>query len=102
MIRRPPRSTLFPYTTLFRSAHLRIAERREIGRGERAELGGCELADLGRGERARRRPTHALKLDAVYALKQRRVEGGDRGGMQRRELGAGERPQLSGCALADR
>src|SRR2546429_1363103 len=24
MIRRPPRSTLFPYTTLFRSAHLRI------------------------------------------------------------------------------
>src|SRR2546425_8568118 len=25
MIRRPPRSTLFPYTTLFRSAHDRIA-----------------------------------------------------------------------------
>src|SRR2546427_8575570 len=25
MIRRPPRSTLFPYTTLFRSAALRIA-----------------------------------------------------------------------------
>src|SRR2546428_7228563 len=24
MIRRPPRSTLFPYTTLFRSAHARI------------------------------------------------------------------------------
>src|SRR2546422_4953656 len=24
MIRRPPRSTLFPYTTLFRSLHLRI------------------------------------------------------------------------------
>src|SRR5688572_31930310 len=24
MIRRPPRSTLFPYTTLFRSPHLRI------------------------------------------------------------------------------
>src|SRR5256885_12599973 len=28
MIRRPPRSTLFPYTTLFRSG--RIAERRSI------------------------------------------------------------------------
>src|SRR3712207_7734369 len=27
MIRRPPRSTLFPYTTLFRSRGLRIAER---------------------------------------------------------------------------
>src|SRR3712207_8302004 len=25
MIRRPPRSTLFPYTTLFRSCHLRSA-----------------------------------------------------------------------------
>src|SRR2546422_6687524 len=24
MIRRPPRSTLFPYTTLFRSLHLRL------------------------------------------------------------------------------
>src|SRR2546430_5970709 len=30
MIRRPPRSTLFPYTTLFRSA----------ARGDRADLGG--------------------------------------------------------------
>src|SRR2546429_5953924 len=27
MIRRPPRSTLFPYTTLFRSSSLPIAER---------------------------------------------------------------------------
>src|SRR2546422_11235959 len=26
MIRRPPRSTLFPYTTLFRSVHLRSAD----------------------------------------------------------------------------
>src|SRR5258708_14687880 len=26
MIRRPPRSTLFPYTTLFRSCTLRLAE----------------------------------------------------------------------------
>src|SRR3712207_7981831 len=25
MIRRPPRSTLFPYTTLFRSAHYHVA-----------------------------------------------------------------------------
>src|SRR2546422_6765391 len=27
MIRRPPRSTLFPYTTLFRSVHRRALER---------------------------------------------------------------------------
>src|SRR2546422_11042567 len=32
MIRRPPRSTLFPYTTLFRSRHARqIAQRRRRG-----------------------------------------------------------------------
>src|SRR3712207_7954702 len=29
MIRRPPRSTLFPYTTLFRS-HLPVGEREEV------------------------------------------------------------------------
>src|SRR3712207_8637565 len=30
MIRRPPRSTLFPYTTLFRSDHALRAERPEL------------------------------------------------------------------------
>src|SRR5256885_8718156 len=39
MIRRPPRSTLFPYTTLFRS----------LGRGERG-LDGIRVGDVG-GER---------------------------------------------------
>src|SRR3712207_8102596 len=40
MIRRPPRSTLFPYTTLFRSDRLgvevvrRLVEEKEVGRGE--------------------------------------------------------------------
>src|SRR3712207_7095326 len=32
MIRRPPRSTLFPYTTLFRSDCHRFAERRFAGK----------------------------------------------------------------------
>src|SRR3712207_7738043 len=31
MIRRPPRSTLFPYTTLFRSARLPVAGRQAPG-----------------------------------------------------------------------
>src|SRR3982751_3441261 len=31
MIRRPPRSTLFPYTTLFRSAGRGVAPRRRVG-----------------------------------------------------------------------
>src|SRR2546425_6606261 len=33
MIRRPPRSTLFPYTTLFRSART-IADHEQMGLGE--------------------------------------------------------------------
>src|SRR2546428_5755976 len=33
MIRRPPRSTLFPYTTLFRSAFVDIAEAPALERG---------------------------------------------------------------------
>src|SRR3712207_7166822 len=32
MIRRPPRSTLFPYTTLFRSVHRAARPRRRHGR----------------------------------------------------------------------
>src|SRR2546421_8366820 len=38
MIRRPPRSTLFPYTTLFRSTTERQATRREVD--EPAASGG--------------------------------------------------------------
>src|SRR2546427_5987237 len=33
MIRRPPRSTLFPYTTLFRSARCRVAPLGAVARG---------------------------------------------------------------------
>src|SRR3712207_7040576 len=38
MIRRPPRSTLFPYTTLFRShiASKQIHQRRHAGQGDRS------------------------------------------------------------------
>src|SRR3712207_7143168 len=52
MIRRPPRSTLFPYTTLFRSAHNLVEHNREaVDRIadrliERRELYGDELVEL--------------------------------------------------------
>src|SRR3712207_7438170 len=45
MIRRPPRSTLFPYTTLFRSAHYREPS----GPGVRVDSGvlsGSEITPL--------------------------------------------------------
>src|SRR2546422_9504020 len=59
MIRRPPRSTLFPYTTLFRSFPL-VADSPEpklahqaTGEGVRAWLGAeCGLPPIGIGEPA--------------------------------------------------
>src|SRR5437868_9986422 len=38
MIRRPPRSTLFPYTTLFRSGNLAARELAQLGRQILASL----------------------------------------------------------------
>src|SRR3712207_7104854 len=40
MIRRPPRSTLFPYTTLFRSGLAPVARAARVGLQERREVGG--------------------------------------------------------------
>src|SRR2546427_5406186 len=48
MIRRPPRSTLFPYTTLFRSCRRRASRPRRRARARRAR---------GRGRPRRRVPT---------------------------------------------
>src|SRR5690348_17575870 len=39
MIRRPPRSTLFPYTTLFRSPHSHFGKRSQHARQEGREVG---------------------------------------------------------------
>src|SRR2546429_2165386 len=38
MIRRPPRSTLFPYTTLFRSLHLAVGRDRDAAEGDRESV----------------------------------------------------------------
>src|SRR2546426_7992298 len=55
MIRRPPRSTLFPYTTLFRSLHARV-----LRAGARLPPTGRHLQHLGeRGDDARARPARA-------------------------------------------
>src|SRR5258708_13990274 len=52
MIRRPPRSTLFPYTTLFRSRNRNLIIRQSIGpRGEHRAKTRCQPADIpGRSE----------------------------------------------------
>src|SRR3712207_9570238 len=56
MIRRPPRSTLFPYTTLFRSLHVdrddavaeRAQHRGDVGASDRRPEGVDLEDDLGR------------------------------------------------------
>src|SRR3712207_7173563 len=67
MIRRPPRSTLFPYTTLFRSGRdlLRRQPLRMEHRGEERHHGadGRELRGVERGETGRRPAlTHRLNV----------------------------------------
>src|SRR5438270_6140874 len=51
MIRRPPRSTLFPYTTLFRSQEVRARIRRADAREQIADGGAAveHVVDAARG-----------------------------------------------------
>src|SRR3712207_7962014 len=63
MIRRPPRSTLFPYTTLFRSA----AQQEDVAglhvRDERVEVGVPVAAQCAREHVAQRMGRDALRRD---------------------------------------
>src|SRR5688572_31326408 len=63
MIRRPPRSTLFPYTTLFRSVRGQEGVLRPQRPAEDGELGPVRLVDergLTREVHARRAAQHAV------------------------------------------
>src|SRR5260221_7787780 len=85
MIRRPPRSTLFPYTTLFRSlgclelldagndvAHLAGAQHvaRHVGRGEHAQV----VVFIGSADRksTRLNSSHTVISHAVFCLKKKK------------------------------
>src|SRR5437588_1108633 len=81
MLRRPPRSTLFPYTTLFRSPSCRRSTRvRRDGRGVRRR---ARTRDRGRGRTLRstclrdRKSTrlnssHTVISYAVFCLKKKK------------------------------
>src|SRR2546427_3433445 len=84
MIRRPPRSTLFPYTTLFRSVRVRDdvgvaleqVEDRERVRGERPQPARGLLAVLGERPVVDRKSTrlnssHSQISYAVFCLKKK-------------------------------
>src|SRR2546425_3756401 len=60
MIRRPPRSTLFPYTTLFRSLWVRPRATRRVGAGRRRRAGHAH-----RGQRRGQDDDDPLDLGAA-------------------------------------
>src|SRR2546430_12754784 len=66
MIRRPPRSTLFPYTTLFRSVRVprlaAVEAPAEVLVGHPVHVALHEPADAAVGRRARRRRTGGVHL----------------------------------------
>src|SRR3712207_8726897 len=66
MIRRPPRSTLFPYTTLFRSLleWLQVPRRHRVAEGD--GLGGLVLLDLPDFDSVEL--AHRLEVDRVLEL----------------------------------
>src|SRR5258708_31803838 len=66
MIRRPPRSTLFPYTTLFRSLHERDGEL-PADPEEVLEVGGADLLLL-------TQERHELVLDQLVTLLRQKKE----------------------------
>src|SRR3712207_9059589 len=64
MIRRPPRSTLFPYTTLFRSPYV-FAEVNAMKAAARAR--GEDVVDLGMGNPDGAPPPHVVEKLAEVA-----------------------------------
>src|SRR2546430_10652542 len=82
MIRRPPRSTLFPYTTLFRSVHLEVAL--HVFQGDQMRqfviFGGGDFAgvfaQLGRDRKSTRlNSSHSQISYAVFCLKKKKTDG---------------------------
>src|SRR5690348_17789055 len=67
MIRRPPRSTLFPYTTLFRSGHCPPRVRTPDGTAPgRPAHGACAVHPIGLG--AHRSEEHTSELQSPVHL----------------------------------
>src|SRR3712207_7872658 len=93
MIRRPPRSTLFPYTTLFRShlGRVEVERVREVNLHRLAgPVGQREVDDVALGDHHRDRKStrlnssHANISYAVFCLKKKLKFG--RRGRNRRQL----------------
>src|SRR2546425_7151202 len=97
MIRRPPRSTLFPYTTLFRSATISAPTAMGV---QMAELIGLRFWGLCRPPKARSEE-HTSELQSLaYVVCRLLLEKKNRPST-RRSLGSGnERTRISSHKLA--
>src|SRR2546426_6583323 len=84
MIRRPPRSTLFPYTTLFRSAKTFVghgcAGKANEGIARTKRIVNCQIVqrryDFGNSDRksTRLNSSHLVISYAVFCLKKKKKE----------------------------
>src|SRR2546430_17597168 len=74
MIRRPPRSTLFPYTTLFRSPDPRRGREGLVDEGYTGNQQGPELERLLRDRKSTRlNSSHSQISYAVFCLKKKKL-----------------------------
>src|SRR5205809_1486322 len=75
MLRRPPRSTLFPYTTLFRSPRVRRARAEQVvlgvGNPGAALSGGGDPPPRGDRKSTRLNSSHGYISYAVFCLKKK-------------------------------
>src|SRR2546422_4885854 len=96
MIRRPPRSTLFPYTTLFRSDRLvRLVASILRGATRRVALDDEHLRELGDRKSTRLNSSHGYISYAVFCLNKKGC------GSRRRILDLdGARRRLPGVSLS--
>src|SRR2546426_3691355 len=74
MIRRPPRSTLFPYTTLFRSAKRVFGGSWDAARETRGRTGIPAGSSRDR-KSTRLNSSHLVISYAVFCLKKKRLDG---------------------------
>src|SRR5256885_8122747 len=72
MIRRPPRSTLFPYTTLFRSDHVQLGQQFirviQLAIGQDVHLGAGEQSKVAAVVREARSEEHTSELQSPCNL----------------------------------
>src|SRR5256885_8880172 len=76
MIRRPPRSTLFPYTTLFRSLNLSAGAPKGwflVGQNAAAYVAGTDRVTVQDRKSTRLNSSHLVISYAVFCLKKKKV-----------------------------